>query len=482
MHLLFPVICSLGGWIMRETPKHSVYSKPEFTMETLTTGAKPMFIEMPIDADYKKWGNVLLRYPASLNLKLSDHYDEIQSFYKKAYCVVSSVPGVGVFVYLRKEDNNKFGVPRLAGVLPVSMYQVSPSYRNASMVNLALAALFKLGYASVTNIVYEQINADPNELSFDDILQRTKDFSKDDLTLLQGRILAKGDNVTSREETILRVMKVLMDLKPKSKKVSVNDCFIFNAADGKCAIHIPKFSDFLPGSVEATTTQRLISTEDDLAKAVYEKSNILDILKNPSVLLRNAMAITGGNHTTGWGKSQLAKFMAWFLARIRGMSLGLPEDMWNFAIITGSVDKLKTINYLQDSVLVVLLDELQFNDHLQIQHWSEGMAKALFDRSMPASLHGKGSDECAIPAKTIILMSGNAEDGRSWMGHRCDFSAPIQRKLIHAQVTTRLLPPDYFSTVTAAKKGEAKDDTSAFDTVAAKLFDDLTASTASSSN
>ena len=169
-------------------------------------------------------------------------------------------------------------------------------------------------------------------------------------------------------------------------------------------------------------------------------------------------------------------------------SRNLPKEACNMAVIVGGIDKLKTINFEQQSVLLVILDELCPGDSHAVQFWSEGIAKSLFCRDLPTTIHCKGTQEASIPASTALIVTGNAEYnkdakppeniGEKWFGYRTPFTKPIERKMMVATVTERFLAP-LKDSMKGVKKTAVQED---LDKVSAEFMKTLANTSSSSSS
>ena len=70
------------------------------------------------------------------------------------------------------------------------------------------------------------------------------------------------------------------------------------------------------------------------------------------------------------------------------------------------------------------------------------MLKVLGSRAEPCSLRCRMSD-LSLAAGVAVIVTGNADSPDEYVGSRCDWSAPIQRKFIAFQITKRLCAEDW---------------------------------------
>ena len=117
----------------------------------------------------------------------------------------------------------------------------------------------------------------------------------------------------------------------------------------------------------------------------------------------------------------------------------LPDSACNI-VFTTSLDACKTIDFVAQSVLAMICDEMHFSDVAQIQFFSEEMAKILFDRTKPCVIRSKGCQELVLPAGMALLLTANGFNVNEWLAPRATFSKPIQWKLITVCVDKPLLP------------------------------------------
>ena len=167
----------------------------------------------------------------------------------------------------------------------------------------------------------------------------------------------------------------------------------------------------------------------------HEAHSLYDLLTKPELLSKHGVVILGGSETTtGFGKSQYAKRLAveWSKAMCSAMNLSADRAL---VVITNTLDAARDIQFKPG--MVWLLDEFDGADQNQVIYMSGNMLKVLGSRAEPCSLRCRMSD-LSLPAGVPVILTGGANSPDEYVGTRCQWSSPIQRKFIVFQVTKRL--------------------------------------------
>jgi hypothetical protein len=172
----------------------------------------------------------------------------------------------------------------------------------------------------------------------------------------------------------------------------------------------------------------------------HEAHSLYDLLTNPELLSKHGVVILGDSETTtGFGKSQFAKRLAVEWSKSMCEAMGLQRDRAQ-VVITNTIDAARDIKFLPGMAWV--LDEFEVGDREQVIYMSGNMLKVLGSRGEPCSLRCRMSD-LSLPAGVAVIVTGNANSPNEWVGSRCQWSAPLQRKFIEFQITKRLCADEW---------------------------------------
>ena len=171
----------------------------------------------------------------------------------------------------------------------------------------------------------------------------------------------------------------------------------------------------------------------------HEAHSLYDVLTSPGLMNTYAILLLGSLDTTGYGKSQYAKRLSVEWSKAMCSALNLSADR-ALVVITNTIDAAREIQFKPG--MVWILDEFEVGDREQVIYMSSNMLKVLGSRAEPCSLRCRMSD-LSLPAGVAVIVTGNADSPDEYVGSRCDWSAPIQRKFIVFQITKRLCAEDW---------------------------------------
>ena len=137
---------------------------------------------------------------------------------------------------------------------------------------------------------------------------------------------------------------------------------------------------------------------------------LIDYVKRSELHLNHSLIILGGDHTTGWGKSQFAMRFVHSVAMAKSRSTG--EDIT--PIFAKTLDILREAKAQLSVGSPILFDEVRFSDVIQVQYLSEDTLKALLDVRAGGQIHLRANDATFVPNQVRIWTS-NAETLEDFM-------------------------------------------------------------------
>jgi hypothetical protein len=137
---------------------------------------------------------------------------------------------------------------------------------------------------------------------------------------------------------------------------------------------------------------------------------LIDYVRRSDLHLNQSLIILGGDHTTGWGKSQFAMRFVHSVA----MGLSTVKGETITPIFVKTLDILREAKAQLSVGSPILFDEVRFSDVVQVQYLSEDTLKALLDVRTGGQIHLRANDASFVPNQVRIWTS-NAETLEDFM-------------------------------------------------------------------
>jgi hypothetical protein len=165
-----------------------------------------------------------------------------------------------------------------------------------------------------------------------------------------------------------------------------------------------------------------------------EYITLAQLFSNPGLMSKCSIILLGGNETTGFGKTTIAKSLAASYVMWQVSQGGCSREA-AFVHVSSTIDSLKDRTILPGQCL--LLDEFSPCDVSQNRNLSPEALKVLLDTKNLGSIWTRFGDTIIPPGARIF--TANHTTPQSWVGERFDWTAPMQRKSFCFIITKPLL-------------------------------------------
>jgi hypothetical protein len=373
---------------------------------------------------------IFMLYAAKLNLETVYNVLKERTSKKKCLMNIGHLANNDTVALVRKDDDT--GLPDLS-LVGVGCRMFSLTRGHVSSIQRFLVLLSTSITVSYTDmgIVPER----SEEVSFEQIVASASHLSTEDLCTLRGTIEARPlKKRTQSDLAILRCYGSLLAVR--KQRVQCDNSILWSPSSPMTPL-VP--FKFLTGLDQIGT--RLVEQSNGLV-AEY---TLRQLFEDWNLMRQFSVVLLGSDHSTGFGKSSLARKLCahWSLESAKVFGLA-PGDM-RVATST-TIEELKTTTFSRG--WSVMLDEFCLSDEQSLQYFSETMAKCLFDPSLAASLRCRERNARLVP-DTARVMTSNATSLEAWAGSRLHFSLPLKRKIIAFIIKEPLVPvawssrPDY---------------------------------------
>ena len=291
---------------------------------------------------------------------------------------------------------------------------------------------------SRTNLYIQ--DADPGELSFEQVLDATSRLDPADLRTLRGTIVVKpAASRTEHDRAVLRCLPLIGEIRADREplgdsslfwKVSLPPMKIapqrffrtdYDVVDERGH---PVLDAYGMQVIKKMVGRRLLH-QTPAGVQEHMECDLEHLLDHPELLQEHAVVFMGANSTTGYGKSTIARFLACKFAVHMTTVLHRPKTEATVLNST-TIDDLSGITC--KSGWAVMLDELAIGCKEAVQYMSVDIMKTLCDPQSTGGLRARGKN-VILASNTARIFTTNATTLEEWSRGRFTMDLPVKRKL-----------------------------------------------------
>ena len=288
--------------------------------------------------------------------------------------------------------------------------------------------------------------AEQGTLSFEQIMEATARLDVAGLRELRATIIAKDKATrTDHERAVLRSLPNVMEVRRAREPLGDSSLF-WKVCRPPMNIAPQRFfkTEYMHVAEDGTQSikkmmgRRLLEQAEDGSQPYIER-DLGYLLDHPELLTEHAVVFMGGDSTTGYGKSTIARFLACKFAVYMTRVLNRPKTDATVVNST-TLDDLSTISC--KSGWAVMLDELAVGDPEAVQYMCTTMMKAMCDPMTTTSLRARGKN-VVLAANTARIFTTNATSLEDWAAGRFVITLPIRRKMWVFLITHKMIEHEW---------------------------------------
>ena len=283
-------------------------------------------------------------------------------------------------------------------------------------------------------------------LSFEQIMASTARLDVAGLRELRATIIAKDKaDRTDHDRAVLRSLPNIVGVR-KAREPLGDSSLFWKVNKPPMNIAPQRFfkTDYTHVAEDGTQStkkmfgRRLLEQAEDGSQP-YIECDLDYLLDHPELLTEHAVVFMGGDSTTGYGKSTIARFLACKFAVYMTRVLNRPKTDATVVNST-TLDDLSTISC--KSGWAVMLDELAVGDPEAVQYMCTTMMKAMCDPMTTTSLRARGKN-VVLAANSARIFTTNATSLEDWAAGRFVMTLPVKRKMWVFVITHKMIEHEW---------------------------------------